>query len=253
MGPTPDRRKAERVGDTPQRCCPGGRASELPWPLRPLPVLGHRAHKVHEELRHHDVDRDRGVSRRELLVHADARRALAETAGAQPQEARARARRRRVLQTDRARVHGAARIHHAASLGGGRNLHGDPRVVRAARGVDVLIHEVTVADPEFLKQSPDARRVVAELHTSPEDAAAVLDHIRKGRGDEIGLGATTVILEGENKGLTFVGPLPPEIQNYTTYAATVVAAGSASEAAREFVRYLTAPVAQKVFAAAGIQ
>jgi molybdate transport system substrate-binding protein len=85
------------------------------------------------------------------------------------------------------------------------------------------------------------------------DAAAVLDHIRKGRGDKIGLGATTVILEGENKGLTFVGPLPPEIQNYTTYAATVVAAGSGSEAAREFVRYLTAPVAQKVFAAAGIQ
>ena len=85
------------------------------------------------------------------------------------------------------------------------------------------------------------------------DAAAVLDHIRKGKGDEIGLGATTVILEGENKGLTFVGPLPPEIQNYTIYAATVVNAGSASEAAREFVRYLTAPVAQKVFAAAGIQ
>jgi molybdate transport system substrate-binding protein len=85
------------------------------------------------------------------------------------------------------------------------------------------------------------------------DAASVLDHIRKGKGDEIGLGATTVIIEGESKGLKFVGPLPPEIQNYTIYAATVVNAGSASEAAREFVRYLTAPVAQKVFAAAGIQ
>jgi len=85
------------------------------------------------------------------------------------------------------------------------------------------------------------------------DAAAVLDHIRKGKGDEIGLGATTVILEGESKGLTFVGPLPPEIQNYTTYAAIVIAAGSASEAAREFVRYLTGPAAQKTFAAAGIE
>ena len=85
------------------------------------------------------------------------------------------------------------------------------------------------------------------------DAAAVLDHIGKGKGGEIGLGATTVILEGENKGLTFVGPLPQEIQNYTTYAAIVVAAGSASKAAREFVRFLTGPVAQKVFAAAGIQ
>jgi molybdate transport system substrate-binding protein len=85
------------------------------------------------------------------------------------------------------------------------------------------------------------------------DAAAVLDHIRKGKGDEIGLGATTVILEGENKGLKFVGPLPPEIQNYTTYAATVLTAGSAPEAARGFVRFLTGPAAQKVFAAAGIQ
>jgi molybdate transport system substrate-binding protein len=85
------------------------------------------------------------------------------------------------------------------------------------------------------------------------DATGVLEHICKGKGGEIGLGATTVIIEGESKGLKFVGPLPPEIQNYTIYAATMVNAGSASEAAREFVRYLTAPVAQKVFAAAGIQ
>ena len=85
------------------------------------------------------------------------------------------------------------------------------------------------------------------------DAAAVLDHIAKGNGAEIGLGATTVIIEGVNKGLKFVGPLPPEIQNYTTYAAAVVNAGSASDAAREFVHFLTGPVAQKVFASAGIQ
>ncbi|HET8917816.1 MAG TPA: substrate-binding domain-containing protein [Candidatus Binatia bacterium] len=84
------------------------------------------------------------------------------------------------------------------------------------------------------------------------DAAAVLDHVGKGKGDEIGFGATTVIIEGESKGLKFVGPLPPEIQNYTTYAA-VLTAGSAQEAAREFIRFLTGPVAQKVFAAAGIQ
>jgi molybdate transport system substrate-binding protein len=85
------------------------------------------------------------------------------------------------------------------------------------------------------------------------DAAAVLDHIARGNGAEIGLGATTVIIEGVNKGLKFVGPLPPEIQNYTTYAAAVVNAGSASDAAQEFVRFLTGPVAQKVFASAGIQ
>jgi len=84
------------------------------------------------------------------------------------------------------------------------------------------------------------------------DAAAVLGHIRKGNGDEIGLGATTVIIESESKGLKFVGPLPPEIQNYTTYAATVVGVRSASDTAWEFVRYLTGPAAQKALAAAGI-
>ncbi len=85
------------------------------------------------------------------------------------------------------------------------------------------------------------------------DAAAVLDHVGKGKGNEIGLGATTVIIEGRSKGLMFVGPLPSGIQNYTTYLATVVADGAARDAAREFVRYLTTPVAKTAFAAAGIE
>jgi molybdate transport system substrate-binding protein len=85
------------------------------------------------------------------------------------------------------------------------------------------------------------------------DAAAVLEHIGKGKLGEIGLGATTVIIEGESKGLQFVGPLPPEIQNYTTYAAAALTVGSAPEPARKFVRFLTGPVAQKAFASAGIQ
>jgi molybdate transport system substrate-binding protein len=85
------------------------------------------------------------------------------------------------------------------------------------------------------------------------DAAAVLNHVSKGKGNEIGLGATTVIIEGESSGLKLVGPLPAEIQNYTTYAATVVADRASSEAARELVAYLTTPAAKKVFAAAGIE
>jgi molybdate transport system substrate-binding protein len=85
------------------------------------------------------------------------------------------------------------------------------------------------------------------------DAAAVLDHISKGQGVEIGLGATTVIMEGVHKGLKFVGPLPLEIQNYTTYIAAMVNTGSASYGARDFVRYLTGPAAKKAFVAAGIQ
>jgi len=85
------------------------------------------------------------------------------------------------------------------------------------------------------------------------DFAWVLSHVSKGKGNEIGLGATTVIVEAENKGLKLVGPLPAEIQNYTTYAVTVAAEGLAKDAAREFVRYLTTPAAKATFAAAGIE
>jgi molybdate transport system substrate-binding protein len=85
------------------------------------------------------------------------------------------------------------------------------------------------------------------------DAAAVLSHVSKGKGNEIGLGAVTVIIESSSKGLKFVGSLPAEIQNYTTYAATVVTDSVAPDVAQEFVRYLTDPVSRKAFAAAGIE
>ena len=82
------------------------------------------------------------------------------------------------------------------------------------------------------------------------DAAGVLDHVSKGKGNVIGFGATTVIIEGAGKGLQLVGPLPAEIQNYTTYAAAVV---TASAAARALVRYLASPAAKALFTAAGIE
>jgi molybdate transport system substrate-binding protein len=84
------------------------------------------------------------------------------------------------------------------------------------------------------------------------DAAAVLNHVSTGKGQEIGFGAVTVIIEGEDKGLKLVGPLPAEIQNYTTYAATVTADGGPA-ARQEFIRYLTSPSARKTFTAAGIE
>ena len=75
----------------------------------------------------------------------------------------------------------------------------------------------------------------------------------KGNPNEIGLGATTVILEGESKGLKFVGPLPVEIQNYTTYAAIVITDGTASATACAFLDYMTTVATKKIFARAGIE
>ena len=85
------------------------------------------------------------------------------------------------------------------------------------------------------------------------DFAGVLAHVVKGKGNEIGLGATTVIAEGESKGLKFVGPLPAEIQNYTTYGATVVAGAAVMDAAVTLVGYLASPAARAIFKTAGIE
>jgi molybdate transport system substrate-binding protein len=85
------------------------------------------------------------------------------------------------------------------------------------------------------------------------DFAAVRDHVMRGRVREIGLGAATVIIECANQGLRFAGPLPAEIQNYTTYEAAVIVGTDAGEAAAALLRFLTSAKAKLLFATAGIE
>lgn len=85
------------------------------------------------------------------------------------------------------------------------------------------------------------------------DFAAVLEHVRRGNGREIGLGATTVIIENRDQGVQFAGPLPEAIQNYTAYAATFTVEGDLKQAAQQFMRYLSSPAARSLLSAAGIQ
>ena len=84
------------------------------------------------------------------------------------------------------------------------------------------------------------------------NGAAVMEHVIKGRGNEIGFGAITEILLYEGKGLKFVGPVPAAVQNYTTYAAAPLVVGQKQEAAQEFVSFLAGPVGKPLFVAAGI-
>ena len=84
------------------------------------------------------------------------------------------------------------------------------------------------------------------------DFAAVRNHVAKGKGWEIGLGATTVIVENSGKGVQFAGPLPAEIQNYTAYAAAGLST-STIEVARQFLGYLASAAGKSLLAAAGIE
>ena len=54
-------------------------------------------------------------------------------------------------------------------------------------------------------------------------------------------------------GLRLVGPLPADVQNYTSYTAAVMNGAGSSGAAQEFVRYLGTPGAKALFTAAGIE
>jgi molybdate transport system substrate-binding protein len=94
---------------------------------------------------------------------------------------------------------------------------------------------------------------IRDKSTRYPDFAAVLDHVSKGKGREIGLGATTVIIENESRGVKFAGPLPAEIQNCTSYVAALIAESEAKEVAQQFMSYLASPTAKALLTAAGIQ
>ena len=85
------------------------------------------------------------------------------------------------------------------------------------------------------------------------DGASVMEHALKGKGREIAFGAITEILLYKEKGLHYVGPLPAEVQNYTSYIATPMTGGSNAEASKQFVQFLGSPAGKKLFVAAGIE
>jgi len=81
----------------------------------------------------------------------------------------------------------------------------------------------------------------------------VMEHLINGKGNEIGFGAITEIKLFEPKGLKLVGPLPAEVQNYTTYGAALMTGAPSPQAAKAFLGFLGSAEARHAFAAAGIE
>ena len=85
------------------------------------------------------------------------------------------------------------------------------------------------------------------------DGASVMEHVIHGKGSEIGFGAITEIKLYTSKGLKFVGPLPAEVQNYTTYDAALMTGAPAADAAKAVLRQLATPAGKAAFASAGVE
>lgn len=85
------------------------------------------------------------------------------------------------------------------------------------------------------------------------DGASVMEHIIKGKGNEIGFGAITEIKLYESKGLKLIGPLPAEVQNYTSYEAALMSGATAADAAKAVLRQLATPAGKAAFVSAGVE
>jgi molybdate transport system substrate-binding protein len=81
----------------------------------------------------------------------------------------------------------------------------------------------------------------------------VAQHVVGGKGVELGFLPISYIKSNESIGLQYVGPLPADVQNYTAYEAAVMSGGSATDAAKEFIRYLTTAAAKQIFASTGVE
>lgn len=107
----------------------------------------------------------------------------------------------------------------------------------------------------YLERLFDRLGVTAQIRdkaTRPPSGEAVMQRVLAGKGREIGFGAITEIKLFEARGLTFVGPLPADVQNYTTYAAAPMANAPQREAANAFIAHLQTNAAKQAFSAAGI-
>jgi molybdate transport system substrate-binding protein len=85
------------------------------------------------------------------------------------------------------------------------------------------------------------------------DGVSVMDHVIKGKGNEIGFGAITEIRMYEPKGLKLIGPLPAAVQNYTSYEAALMTGATATDAAQAVLRLLATPAGKAALVAGGVE
>jgi molybdate transport system substrate-binding protein len=84
-------------------------------------------------------------------------------------------------------------------------------------------------------------------------AALVMDHLLAGKGRELGFAPMTEIMLYKDRGLRFVGPLPPEVQQHNTYVASPMRGATNAPAAAALVRFLGTAPARAALAAGGVE
>jgi molybdate transport system substrate-binding protein len=105
-------------------------------------------------------------------------------------------------------------------------------------GVEKMIQSLGLAD-----------ELAARTQRFP-DAESVMKQLIAGAPGDLAMGAPTAISLYTSSGLRYVGPIPVELQSYTSYGVALTPA--AAPGARKLLEYLATPEARKIFAAKGV-
>ena len=131
--------------------------------------------------------------------------------------------------------------------------------------VDALVSALRRADAVLYSQGTSGlyiEQMLAKLGLEAQlkgkavqtpSADEALGRLAQGSGNEIAFATISEIKANEPEGVSLVGPLPPAVQNSTTYAAAVMMGSQTGQAALGFVRFLTTPAARDVMASTGWQ
>lgn len=125
----------------------------------------------------------------------------------------------------------------------------------AVLAADTLVYN-TASTGLYLAQLFERLGIADQLMsrtTRHANGEAVMLHVVNGTGKQIGFGAMTEIKLFETKGLKVVGPLPADVQNYTSYGAALMTVSQERDAAKALIAWLATPEAKQAFGAAGIE
>lgn len=104
----------------------------------------------------------------------------------------------------------------------------------------------------LMKQLGLYERILAKTKRF-DNGPAMMEHLINGKGREIAFGAIIEILMFRDQGLKLAAPLPPEVQNWTYYAAAPMLAAPNAAGAQSFLDYLASAPVKALFAAHGIE
>ena len=132
------------------------------------------------------------------------------------------------------------------------NVEAFKRALLAAKSVAYIDPASGGSSGIYLSSLFDKLDIAAEIKPKAKlkQGGYVAELIANGEA-ELGLHQISEILPV--KGVKLVGPLPAEIQNYTTYAAAVTTNAKQPDAAQSLIKLLTGPAADGVLKARGIE